>query len=65
MSSQSSESTPYTQRVEVGAYYTDGADLWRVVTVSELGCVDLINESTGRQRLLGIDSFRRLMWRAR
>ena len=55
----------YMERVEEGAYYTDGAQLWRVVHVYESGGVDLQNESTGASRFMGIDVFRREMWRAR
>lgn len=55
-------STPYTQRVDVGAYYTDGIQVWEVVRVYDLGAVDLRNASTYAGRSMGIDAFHRTMW---
>jgi hypothetical protein len=60
-----SVSRPLTQRVEVDTYYTDGTDLWRVVEVCALGSVDLVNESNGASRTMGIDAFRRKLWRVK
>jgi hypothetical protein len=57
--------TAYVQRVEVGAYYTDGRDLWEVVEVHALGTVTLLGASRGTARTLGIDAFRRQFWLAR
>jgi hypothetical protein len=58
-------STPYTQRVKVGAYYTDGITLYEVVGVNPLGSVDVRDVYLGRCRTLGIDAFRRSVWLAR
>lgn len=55
-------STPFTQRVEVGAYYTDGESVWEVMDVCDLGSVDLRNIANERERAMGIDVFRREMW---
>jgi hypothetical protein len=57
--------TAYTQRVNVGAYYTDGRTLWEVVNVSPLGSVDLRSSRSKMERTIGIDAFRRAMWLAR
>jgi hypothetical protein len=57
--------TAYTQRVEIGAYYTDGRDLWEVVEVNALGTVTLRGDRSKTARMLGIDSFRRQFWLAR
>jgi hypothetical protein len=57
--------TAYVQRVRVGAYYTDGRDLWEVVEVNALGTVTLRDASRGTARTLGIDAFRRQFWLAR
>ena len=56
---------PFTQRVEVGMYYTDGADLYEVAEVAPLGGVYLRNSVTGQMRFMGIDAFRRALWRAK
>lgn len=54
------------ERVEVGAYYTDGESLWRVTEVNPLGSVTLYGGTpVERYRNVGIDAFRREMWRAR
>lgn len=58
-------STPLTQRVDVGAYYTDGAELWEVVHVAQVGAIDLRSSADGRERSVGIDAFRRGFWLAR
>lgn len=57
--------TPFTQRVEVGSYYTDGYDLWEVVEVNPLGSVVLRGDRSKTARILGIDAFRRQLWLAR
>lgn len=57
--------TAYTQRIEVGAYYTDGHDLWEVVEVHALGSVTLRGDRSKTARILGIDAFRRKMWLVR
>jgi hypothetical protein len=57
--------TGLTQRVEVGAYYTDGADLWEVVEVNALGTVTLRGDRSKTARMLGIDAFRRRFWLVR
>ena len=54
----------YMQRVEVGSYYTDGCDLWRVTDTHPLGSVDLENAVSGAVRVMGISAFRRVMWLA-
>lgn len=60
-----STTTAYTQRVKVGAYYTDGNELWEVVKVHALGSVTLRNTTTGQPWSLGIGAFRRTMWLAK
>lgn len=60
-----STARPFTQRVEVGSFYTDGTSLWEVVEVHALGSVDLVDVASGKPRFMGIDAFRREMWRAR
>ena len=57
-------SRAYMQRVEVGAYYTDGLGLWRVTDTHPLGDVGLENAMDGRTRTLGISAFRRQFWLA-
>ena len=57
-------SRAYMQRVEVGAYYTDGLGLWRVTDTHPLGTVDLENAMDGRTRIMGISAFRRQFWLA-
>lgn len=53
------------QRVEVGAYYTDGTGLWRVTDTNPLGTVDIEDAVTGAPRVMGISAFRRTMWLAK
>lgn len=55
-------STPYGDRVKVGAYYTDGTNLWEVVDTCALGSIDLRQSVTGAPRTMGDDAFRRVMW---
>lgn len=55
-------STPYTQRVKIGAIYTDGADYFAITDVHCLGTVSLENEALDEGRTLGIDAFRRRYW---
>ena len=55
-------SRAYMQRVSVGAYYTDGAGLWRVTDTHPLGTVYLEDAATGRPRTVGIAAFRRQFW---
>lgn len=63
--------TAYTQRVKVGAVYTDGEDIWTVHDVNPLGWVSITSEErrkrpglTGHTQLagIGIDAFRRRYW---
>lgn len=54
--------TAYTQRVEVGAYYTNGADVFEVLSVHDLGMVELRDISTEQKRDVGISAFRRGYW---
>jgi hypothetical protein len=54
--------TAFTQRVEIGAYYTDGEELWEVTEVHPLGAVTLRNAHFLGFRSMGIDAFRRAMW---
>lgn len=57
--------TAYTQRVEVGAFYSDGERLVEVAEVHDLGYItvhDAMNDDTfGR----GISAFRREFWLVR
>lgn len=55
----------YTQRVAVGAYYTDGARLAEVTRVYPLGHVQLRDAATGDHIGAGIGAFRRDWWRVR
>lgn len=55
---------PLTQRVKVGAYYTDGANLAEVRRVYPLGHIQLIDCSTEEIVGFGIDAFRRRWWLA-
>lgn len=55
----------FTQRVQLGAYYTDGQDLWEVVEVGPLGTVTLRCAHCKTGRMLGIDAFRRQFWLVR
>jgi hypothetical protein len=60
-------STPYTQRVEVGAFYTDGEILIEITEVNPLGYVhwrDTDREVPVRGGA-GIDAFRRRFWLAK
>ena len=52
-------------RVEVGAIYTDGVELWEVVKECKLGGFDLVNVKTEAPRFMGIDAFRRQLWLVR
>lgn len=63
--------TAYTQRVKVGAVYTDGDDIWTVHDVNPLGWVSITSEErqkspgvTGHTQVagIGIDAFRRRYW---
>lgn len=63
--SHGTESTrPYTQRVQIGALYTEGQDLWEVVEVHALGSVTLLNDDM-RECTIGIDAFRSRFWLVR
>ena len=55
----------YTQRVEVGAYYTNGARLAEVTRVYSLGHVQMRDAMTGDHIGAGIGAFRRDWWRVR
>ena len=55
-------STAFTQRVESGAYYTDGAFLVQVVSVHPLGTVRYADVRDGMETECGIDRFRRSYW---
>jgi hypothetical protein len=55
----------YTQRVEVGSYYTDGIRLAEVIEVCALGAVDLRDTLSEETWTCGIDAFRRKWWLAR
>jgi hypothetical protein len=55
----------YTQRVEVGAYYTDGERLAEVTRVYPLGHVQMRDAATGEHIGTGIGAFRRAWWRVR
>jgi hypothetical protein len=57
--------TAYTQRVKVGAFYTDGQRLAEVIEVNALGYVCLRDAATGERIGCGIDAFRRRWWIAR
>ena len=66
--------TAYTQRVKVGAIYTDGEQLWEIIDVNPLGHVSLRSDvrhpGPGRtthtqESGLGIDAFRRRFWLVR
>lgn len=59
-----SMSRPLVDRVQVGALYTEGQDLWEVVEVHALGTVTLINDDM-RERTIGIDAFRARFWLVR
>lgn len=54
-----------TQRVEVGAYYTDGQRLAEVTRVYPLGHVQMRDSRTGEPLGAGIDAFRRYWWLVR
>lgn len=56
---------PFTQRVEVGAYYTDGERLAEVTRVYSLGHVQMCDALTGEHIGCGIAVFRRDWWRVR
>ena len=43
----------YMLRVEVGAHYTDGRNLWTVTGTNQLGSVDLENAASGAPRTMG------------
>lgn len=53
---------PLTERVEVGAYYTDGQRLAEVTRVYPLGHIQLRDARTGDVVGVGIDAFRRCWW---
>jgi hypothetical protein len=55
----------YTQRVVVGAYYTDGERLAEVTRTYPLGHVQLHDARTGERFGCGIRAFRRDWWRVR
>lgn len=64
----------YTQRVKVGAIYTDGDQIWEVIDVNPLGHVSLRSDDrhpepgrVAHTQLagLGIDAFRRQFWLVR
>ena len=55
----------YTQRVEVGAYYTDDARLAEVTRVYALGHVQMRDAATGEHIGACIGAFRREWWRVR
>ncbi len=66
-----SAATAYTQRVKVGAVYTDGKQLYEVTHVNALGSVSLatdwsdLGNGTAEQVQIagmGIDAFRRRFW---
>lgn len=56
---------PLTQRVEVGAFYTNGERLGEVDQVNPLGYVTLRDVATGAEIGKGIDAFRRSWWLVR
>lgn len=58
-------STAYTQRVEIGAYYTDGVFVYEVVEIDPLGMVKLRDIAFDKDRDVGIDAFRRSYWRVK
>lgn len=59
-------STPYTQRVKVGSYYTNGTHLAEVVDVNPLGAVILQHAARDFPPVTcGIDAFRRRWWLVR
>lgn len=57
--------TAYTQRVEVGAYYTDGHYLAEVTEVNPLGYIHMTDVRTNDALGAGIDAFRRRWWLVR
>jgi hypothetical protein len=58
-------STPFVQRVKVGAQYTNGDGLFEVVEVPPLGLVSLVDVEDDGKRDVGIDAFRRAFWLVR
>ena len=59
------EARAYTQRVQIGAFYTDGTHLGEVVKVNALGWIQLQCCRTGDPIGVGITRFRRDWWRVR
>jgi len=56
-----SGSRPFTQRVEVGSFYTDDSMLVEVTRVHDLGYIECL-DSDGNSCGWGIDAFRRRFW---
>jgi len=53
------------ERIEMGAYYTDGARLAAVVKLGPMEYLELVDCATGRRFGMGIAAFRRRWWLSR
>ena len=62
VSAQSTSQSQRIGRVEVGAYYTNGDELFEITRTSVLGIFYTRNAATGEEGFIGINPLRRKFW---